>query len=136
MRRGLPFKKIALVSIIAAAVLFAPIPYYQSEDAVCLMGNCAKKGWYLNGSLWDGIVWMIKSPNSTMQKSIPIPLPENSHDKETFCQSDNDCGLNICACKAMRKEYIRPASKACTRVCEGKIRCINNQCVLQGASIP
>lgn len=58
----------------------------------------------------------------------PCPTPKT--DETVFCNTDTDCGLNICECKALRKEFIRPVDTVCARVCEGEVRCINYKCAL------
>ncbi|OGG13475.1 hypothetical protein A3D77_07930 [Candidatus Gottesmanbacteria bacterium RIFCSPHIGHO2_02_FULL_39_11] len=49
---------------------------------------------------------------------------------EISCLQDNDCGLNICDCKAMNDSYIKPAEKACMRVCSGTPKCVEGECRL------
>lgn len=49
---------------------------------------------------------------------------------QTNCSSDSDCGLNICQCMSVRKEFIKIKDKICTRECPGEPKCINNQCTL------
>lgn len=75
---GIKKQKTAFIVIILLALfsLFAPMPYYSSGDAHCIMGSCTKKGWYLNGSLWDRIVWKVQYPDYTKERSIPIPAPK------------------------------------------------------------
>ncbi len=63
--------------------------------------------------------------------SIPGVSPVPNGTGETTCNSDNDCGVNICACKSIRKELIRTRDKICARYCPGEPKCINNQCVLE-----
>lgn len=122
---------IVLIVLLVLISLFTPIPSYLSEDAICLAGqNCPKKGWYLNGSFWNYFTYRIRNVGARSERSIPLPVPFSSYNPETFCMTDNDCGINICGCRAMRKEYIRPKDNLCARFCEGKVRCINNQCVL------
>lgn len=46
------------------------------------------------------------------------------------CFQDSECGINVCECKADLDKNIPNSKKACARFCEGRPKCINNQCVL------
>ncbi len=47
------------------------------------------------------------------------------------CTTDSQCGVNICDCRADLIDNITNSQKACTRVCNGQPKCINNQCILK-----
>lgn len=79
----------------------------------------------------------LKNPLSNGQPIYqnPSSLPSSEPTKTTIsesvsCTTDEDCGINICACKAMNKAYIQTKDKICTRYCEGKPKCVNNKCEL------
>lgn len=72
-----------------------------------------------------------KQKDATTQKSPPVPVVTKTVIPEAIsCNKDEDCGLNICKCTAMNKNFIETKDQACTRVCEGTPRCINNKCEL------
>lgn len=51
-------------------------------------------------------------------------------DKSLSCQTDNDCGMNICGCIALNKNFIKANDKICTRHCPGQPKCIKGSCSL------
>ncbi|MBI2590990.1 MAG: hypothetical protein HYW33_03930 [Candidatus Blackburnbacteria bacterium] len=62
----------------------------------------------------------------------PKIIPGEPYNPESFsCNSDEDCGKNICKCTAMNKKHISEEDKLCQRVCEGTAECINNICKLK-----
>lgn len=68
----------------------------------------------------------IKNPISTpFSQPTKTAIPEGVN-----CTTDEDCGVNICACTAMNKAYIETKDKICTRYCEGEPKCVNNKCEL------
>lgn len=75
------------------------------------------------------------SPNPVVtSQATPFPVSSISSTpisvEETACDSDSECGVNICECKSARKESIKTRDKMCTRYCQGEPKCINNKCVL------
>lgn len=61
------------------------------------------------------------------QPSIPTTIPE-----EERCQNDADCGVNICECRALNKNYLASKDKICARVCPGEPVCYKNRCIFKG----
>ena len=47
------------------------------------------------------------------------------------CNTDSQCGVNFCDCKAELIDNITNSQKSCMRVCNGQPKCINNQCILK-----
>lgn len=70
-------------------------------------------------------------PNYSNQPITLSPQPIKTTISESVsCTTDEDCGINICACKVMNKAYIQTKDKICTRYCEGEPKCVNNKCEL------
>ncbi len=79
----------------------------------------------------------IKNPLNSNQPNYPSisSTPSSQPTKTTIpeninCTTDEDCGVNICACTAMNKAYIETKNKICARYCEGEPKCVNNKCEL------
>jgi hypothetical protein len=57
----------------------------------------------------------------------PSDIPE-----ELKCEEDSNCGVNICDCKALNKNYIEPEDKICMRVCNKVPICYQGRCIFKG----
>ena len=49
---------------------------------------------------------------------------------ETSCQTDSDCGVELCGCTAKNRNFIDTNKNICTVMC-GDTKCTNNKCTLQ-----
>ncbi len=65
-------------------------------------------------------------------KTIAGKKVENQIPQDAYCQSDADCGVNICDCKAQNSNYIKDEDKICMRVCSGTPVCFKNRCIFKG----
>ncbi len=68
---------ISLSLILILVVLFIPIPYYQSQDALCKIGSvsCPTKGWHLGPSLLQNLYLNNASSSSAVEDNVTIPSP-------------------------------------------------------------
>lgn len=56
-----------------------------------------------------------------------VPTPALT---KTSCNTDHDCGIDTCSCKALRKEFINQEKNICLTYC-GQVKCLDHQCVLE-----
>lgn len=105
---------------------------YYMKDAYCVI-NCSHAVIPHKDKFW---VFTYSSGQESKQHQLPLFDQILSSfkfidEKNMFsCTIDNDCGLNICDCRAERKEFISPEEKLCMRVCPGELRCVSGVCKL------
>lgn len=58
----------------------------------------------------------------------PVSVPTKPIDDIINCNSDSECGVNTCGCKAQRKDSL--GKNICAQACTGEAKCLNNKCVL------
>lgn len=68
-----------------------------------------------------------EEPAVTKSEKIPAEIPE-----EEKCQNDTDCGVNICKCGALNKNYIASKDKICALYCPGEPVCYKGRCIFKG----
>lgn len=109
------FNKVTTLSKILALVLFIALPFI---------------GFYLGIQYQKSISFVSLIPSQNTPNSLLAPQDISSSNTPDYCDIDSDCGINICDCLSLRKEFIKPEDQICTRVCSGLPRCANNRCIL------
>lgn len=95
---------------------------------VLALGLVLFKGFLLVESLFKkNQAKLDNEPKITKSKKVSSQILE-----ELICKHDDDCGVDICACKSLNKKYIKPNKQICMRMCEGKPLCYKNRCIFEG----
>jgi hypothetical protein len=80
---------IIVLILLGISVLFAPLPYYQSEEVACKIGQiCPKVGWHLKKSialsLWESFKYSTESTSEPKVPTLtPFVSPQPSPEEET-----------------------------------------------------
>lgn len=117
------------VLLVACSAIVIIYVIFQNRKPEYKQGSidiaCTSEGGRLEGGgmCCSGYTEIINVDASRTCTSIKNP-------PEYICQQDSDCGVNICDCKAMNDKYIKPAQKACMRVCNGTPKCVRGVCSL------
>ncbi|MBI3397584.1 hypothetical protein HY045_03850 [Candidatus Woesebacteria bacterium] len=89
---------------------------------------------YKNGSPY--ILWLTWIGNGTEKTRAEKIVQILDQVLTTFklldnqgCESDNDCGINHCACKAENKKYL--GTEDCLQLCPGTPQCLQHECILK-----
>jgi hypothetical protein len=73
-------------------ILFSPIPYYQTEEVTCKIGQtCPKPGWNTNPPLFFSIMSLLTKSNDVQSikppespSTTPSPMPDETADWKTY----------------------------------------------------
>lgn len=126
-------KKVVVFIIVTILILLTPIPYYlrSGECRECLPYDTCQCGprLYFDIPVW---AWIIQQYYEFTRTSTFFPIYNFFHSvpKDIWCKKDGDCAVNICVCKAVRKETLQSKDAICARYCPGNPVCDRGHCML------